>query len=403
MTSRISNQWWVYLALALGSASYGCLLFIWFLLPAFFTPVIDELSLTGWQAGILAGAIPLTYIPLSLVSGLAIDRVGPRWAIGAGLFIFGCAGAARGFATGFPSLFAVTLLVGVGATGITFGLPKLVAALFPAQQVGSASTVYVLGSYAGSASAFAIGRPVLGPVLGGWRRVFVWSGLVVVGFAFVWFAGTARVTFQPINNERTFSIGSLRRDASRVLSNRNMILLVVVGTAYLMVSHGLQGWLVTIFETRGVRPALAGLTTTVLVAGQVIGALSIPPLSDQVSIRRPAVVLAGLLVSSGTITLLTFDSELLLAASGIVAVGVGLGGVGPLLRAIPVELSGIGPGLTATAVGFVFAVGEVGGFLGPFLVGSLRDVTGSFTPGLAVVATAGIVIAAAGWQMTGIQ
>lgn len=403
MTNQVSNQWWVYLALALGSASYGCLLFIWFLLPAFFTPIIDELGLTGWQAGILAGAIPLTYIPLSLVSGLAIDRVGPRWAIGVGLLIFGCAGTARGFATGFPSLLAVTLLVGVGATGITFGLPKLVAALFPSRQVGSASTVYVLGSYAGSASAFAIGRPVLGPALGGWRPVFIWSGLAVVGFALVWFVGTARVTFQPVNDERTFSIGSLRRDAGRVLSNRNMILLVVVGAAYLMVSHGLQGWLVTIFETRGIRPALAGLTTTVLVAGQVVGALSIPPVSDRVSIRRPAVVLSGLLVSSGTMTLLAFDSELLLAASGIVAVGVGLGGVGPLLRAIPVELAGIGPRLTATAVGFVFAVGEAGGFLGPFLVGSLRDVTGSFTLGLAVVAMGGIVIAAAGWQMTGLQ
>ncbi|WP_049996253.1 MFS transporter [Halococcus sediminicola] len=403
MSSRISNRWWVYLALGLGSVSYGCLLFIWFLLPAFFTPVIDELGLTGWQAGILAGAIPLTYIPLSLVSGLAIDRVGPRWAMGAGLLIFGCAGTARGFATGFPSLLAMTLLVGVGATGITFGLPKLVAALFPAQQVGSASTVYVLGSYAGSASAFAIGRPILGPALGGWRHVFIWSGLVVVAFAFVWFVGTARVTFQPVNDERTFSIGSFRRDAGRVLSNRNMILLVVVGIAYLMVSHGLQGWLVTIFETRGIRPAPAGLTTTVLVAGQVIGALSIPPLSDRFSIRRWAVVLAGLLVSSGTMMLLAFDSELLLAASGIVAVGVGLGGVGPLLRAIPVELAGIGPRLTATAVGFIFAVGEVGGFLGPFLIGSLRDVTDSFTPGLAVVATGGIVIAAAGWQMTGIQ
>lgn len=403
MTSRISNQWWVYLALGLGSASYGCLLFIWFLLPAFFPPVIDELGLTGWQAGILAGAIPLTYIPLSLVSGLAIDRIGPRWGIGVGLLIFGCAGTARGFATGFPSLLAVTLLVGVGATGITFGLPKLVAALFPARQVGSASTVYVLGSYAGSASAFAIGRPVLGPALGGWRRVFVWSGLAVVGFALIWFVGTARTAFQPGDDERAFSVGSFRRDAGRVLSNRNMILLVVVGTAYLLVSHGLQGWLVTIFETRGVRPALAGLATTVLVAGQVVGALSIPPLSDRLSIRRPAVVLAGLLVTSGTMTLLAFDSELLLAASGIVAVGVGLGGVGPLLRAIPVELAEIGPGLTATAVGFIFAVGEVGGFLGPFLVGSLRDVTGSFTPGLAVVATGGVVIVAAGWQMTGVQ
>ncbi|KYH27739.1 hypothetical protein HAPAU_04070 [Halalkalicoccus paucihalophilus] len=138
-------------------------------------------------------------------------------------------------------------------------------------------------------------------------------------------------------------------------------------------------------------------------AGQVVGALSIPPLSDRLSARRPAVVLSGVLVTTGTLVLLAAETALVIAALGIIAVGIGLGGVGPLLRAIPVELEGIGPGLTATAVGFVFAVGELGGFLGPFLVGSLLDLTGSFAPGLTVIALAGLAIAAAGWRMTGVD
>lgn len=399
--TRPSNRW-NYVALALGSASYACLLFVWFLLPAFLSPVIADLGLAGWQAGVLVGAVPLTYVPLSLLSGLAIDRVGPRLGIGLGLSIFGLAGAVRGLATGFPSMLALTLLLGVGATGITFGLPKLVAALFERERIGSASTVYVLGSYAGSAGAFAVGRPLLGPALGGWRPAFLFSGLAVIGFSAVWFLATARVDFSN-DDGRTFSPGSLREDAGRVLHSRAMLLLVAIGTAYLLANHGLQGWLVTLFETRGVRPALAGLTTTVLVAGQVVGALSLPPLSDRLSARRPAVVLSGALVAVGTLTLLLSGTALPVAAAGIVAVGIGLGGVGPLLRAIPVELEGIGPELTATAVGFVFAVGEVGGFLGPFLVGSLRDLTGSFTPGLTVIALAGVAIAAAGWRMTGVD
>ncbi|MEM4780699.1 MAG: MFS transporter, partial [Halalkalicoccus sp.] len=108
------------LALCLGSLSYALLLFVWFLLPAFLSPVIADLSLSNWQAGLVVGAIPLTYIPLSLFTGLAIDRIGPRLGIGLGLLVFGAAGAGRSVATGFPSLLAVTLLVGVGATGITF-------------------------------------------------------------------------------------------------------------------------------------------------------------------------------------------------------------------------------------------------------------------------------------------
>lgn len=403
MIDALSGRRRAYGALVLGSASYTCLLFVWFLLPAFLPPVIRDLGLAGWQAGVLAGAVPLTYIPLSLVSGLVIDRIGPRLAIGIGLLIFGVAGAARGVSTGFPSMLALTLLVGVGATGITFGLPKLVATLFPADRAGSASTVYLLGSYAGSASAFAIGRPVLGPAFGGWRPAFVYSGLAVVAFALVWFAGTAGAVPRDVEDDRGFSVGSLRGDARRVLFNREMVLLVVIGAGYLFVNHGLQGWLVALLEARGLRPTLAGLTTTVLVAGQVVGALSIPTLSDRLGIRRSAIVLTGLLVTGGTATLAMSGSALALAAGGIVSVGIGIGGVGPLVRAIPVELDGVGPELTATAVGFVFTVGEVGGFLGPFLVGSLRGLTGSFVPGLAVLTASGLVIAAAGWRMTGLD
>lgn len=62
---------------------------------------------------------------------------------------------------------------------------------------------------------------------------------------------------------------------------------------------------------------------------------------------------------------------------------------------MPPELDGVGPALTGTAVGLVFAVGEVGGFAGPFLVGVLYDLTGSYVPGLAVVCVAcGAAIAA---------
>jgi nitrate/nitrite transporter NarK len=71
--------------------------------------------------------------------------------------------------------------------------------------------------------------------------------------------------------------------------------------------------------------------------------------------------------------------------AGALVVGIGVGGLSPLVRIVPAELDGIGPELTGTAVGLVFAVGELGGFLGPFLIGAGYDLTGSYVPGLAVI------------------
>lgn len=117
---------------------------------------------------------------------------------------------------------------------------------------------------------------------------------------------------------------------------------------YLLVIHGMQGWLPTVLEARGLA----------IVAGGV-----------------------------GPLT-----------AAGVVATGVGVGGLAPLVRAIPAELEGIGARLTGAAVGFVFAVGELGGFLGPVLVGTLFD-TGSYASGLLTLASGGVVVVLVGVAM----
>jgi branched-subunit amino acid ABC-type transport system permease component len=62
----------------LGGVSYLLLMANWFALAAFLDPISEQLGFTGAQAGALVGAIPLTYVPLSLLTGLVLDRVGAR-------------------------------------------------------------------------------------------------------------------------------------------------------------------------------------------------------------------------------------------------------------------------------------------------------------------------------------
>lgn len=196
-----------------------------------------------------------------------------------------------------------------------------------------------------------------------------------------------------------FALASLRSDVSAVFAHRDLRLLVLLGTAYLFVIHGLQGWLVALFEARGIAPGLAGGVTAVLVGGQIVGVLAVPTLAERFGATREALVGCGVIACVGVLGLLFTPALALLLALPVVSVGVGVGGLSPLIRAIPVEIEGIGPALTGTAVGLVFAVGEVGGFLGPVVVGALRDATGSFAPGLALCATAALVTVGAGASM----
>lgn len=389
--------------LGVGGIGYGALLFVWFSLPAYLAPIIDALGLSGTQAGILAGAIPLTYIPLGLASGLIIDRIGARTGIGVGIALAGIGQLGRAGSPDFATMLALTLVMGVGATGLTFGLPKLAAELYPSDLVGRAASVYLVASYAGSASVFALGRPIIGPALGGWRPLFLASGGVTIVLAAIWMALSWYVPageYERDDDGGTFALASLLGDLRAVFSHRDLRLLVVLGTAYLFVMHGLQGWLVTLFEARGVDPGLAGVVTSVLIVGQVVGVLTIPALAERLGRTRQTLVGCGVLGAIGISGLFFEPGVALLLVIPVALIGVGMGGLAPLIRSIPVELDGIGPALTGTAVGLVFAVGEIGGFLGPVVIGLLRDATGSFAPGLLLCAVAALVAAGAGAAMS---
>jgi cyanate permease len=382
-----------------GALCYTSLTFVWFSLPAYLATIIAEVGLSGTEAGLLAGAVPLTYIPIALFSGLAVDRIGPARSLAVGLVVTGIAQVVRSVAGGFPTLLAATLLLGVGATAITFGLPKLVSVLFPPDETGLPSSVYMVGAAVGTASAFGLGRPVVGPLLGGWRPLFFWSGVAALGYAVVWLAV---VRIVPIggedgtaNGDRERASTSVRTDLRRVLSHRDLRLMVVLGIVYLALVHGLQGWLPTMLEARGLSADRAGQTTTLLVGAKVVGVLAIPTLADRIDARRGAVIGCGGLAAVGVAGVIAGGATAV-AALGIVIAGLGVGGLSPLIRAIPPNLDGIGPELTGVAVGLVFAVGEIGGFLGPVLVGTLHDLTGSYVPGFGVLVGGGVVAVVVG-------
>ncbi|AEH37121.1 MFS transporter [Halopiger xanaduensis] len=384
-----------YALVVAGTLSYLLLMFVWFSLPAYLSTIIAEVGLTGTQAGVLTGAVPLTYIPLALATGLAVDRIGPGRIIGAGVLVYGTGQIGRSVAPDFPALLACTILIGVGATTITFGLPKLVSVLFPPAKTGRPSAIYLVGASTGSALVFGVGRPVIGPALGGWRPLFFWSGVVAICYGLAWLALVRRTELDGAADDVSFALESIASDLRLVLTHRELQLVVVIGTMYLLLNHGMQGWLPTILESRGLSAGLAGRATSLLIGAYVAGILSVPELADRFGTRRLALTGCGALACLG-VTGVTVGGTSALAVAGIVATGVGTGGISPLVRAIPPDLEGIGPRLTGTAVSFIFAVGEIGGFLGPVLVGTLRDATGSFGPGLAILAGGALVVVLAG-------
>lgn len=392
-----------YVLLAIASLGYFLFTFSWYSLAAYLVPIIEELGLSGTQAGIVTGAVQLSYIPLSLISGLLIDRLGSRRSLAVGLIIIGSAHIFRGISSGFVTILIPTMLLGVGGTAITFGLPKLVSELFPPQRSGSMSSVYIIGATLGSATVFAIARPVVGPLIGGWRPFFFITGGVVIGFAVIWYL-VSWYLWNPVyqsadEDDQGFSFGSMRSDLVRIFTHYGLVLLVIVGTVRLFISHGLSNWLPTILESQGMAPALAGTVTSLFIIIRIAGIVSIPVISDRFGTRRLPVMACSFAGTIGLLGLIFASSTGVILVSLVLIGTFVIGGLSPLVRAIPIEMEGIGPRLTAVANGFIFTVGEIGGFMGPFLIGSVYDITGAFEPALVVLAGATFIGVIAGYFM----
>lgn len=387
---------WSYGLVVTATFSYVALMFIWFSIPAYLSVITDEVGLTSLEAGLLVGAVPLTYIPLALISGIIVDSKGPGVSLAAGAVLFGGAQIGRSVATGFASLFVFTTLIGVGATTITFGLPKLVSILFPPKRTGFPSTIYLLGASGGSALVFGVGRPVFGPWLGGWRPLFFWSGIVAIAIAAGWYtvAKWAKIDAR-VSDANSLSVERALEDLKHLLTHRELQLVVVIGSMYLLIMHSLQGWLPVILESRGFSPSIAGKITGILVIAIALGTFVVPTAADRLSARRKALVACGVIVSTGILGIV-ISSAVIPLVGAVIIVGFGVGGISSIVRAIPPELEGVGVEFTGAAVGFIFAVGEIGGFLGPVVIGTLHCITGSYTPGLAILGLAGLVVVIAG-------
>jgi len=65
--------------------------------------------------------------------------------------------------------------------------------------------------------------------------------------------------------------------------------------------------------------------------------------------------------------------------------------IAPIMMAVPVGLEMTGPALAGTAVGFIFMIGNAGGFVGPVLSRNLTDITSTFWAGLLFMAASFIV------------
>ncbi|MFL6197117.1 MAG: MFS transporter [Thermoanaerobaculia bacterium] len=363
--------------LVLGTLSFAVSFAAWGLISAFAPRFREIYSLTATQTALLVAVPVLLGSLLRLPVGMLADRFGGR-VVFTFLLLAVAAPVALVPATGtYPSLLRVAFFLGIAGASFPVGV-GFVSRWTPPERQGSALGVYGLGNIGQSAAVF------LGPLLAarlGWQPVFQGMAalLVVWGIAFGLLARNAPAAVRPKGVGEMLAVLGRER------------LAWVLSLFYFLTFGGFVAfsiYLPTLLKDQfGLKPADAGFRA----AGFVVLATLMRPLGGWLADRiGGARVLAGVFLGVSPFALLLTWPAMLPFTVGALGCAALLGvGNGAVFKLVPQYF----PKETGTVTGLVGAMGGLGGFFPPLLLGFFRDRLGVVWPGFVLLSAMALLLA----------
>lgn len=142
--------------------AYICSFIDRYILGILVQPIKAEFGLSDTQMGLLLGpAFAIFYATMGLPMGWITDRVRRTWMLGVAVAFWSLATGAMGFVTGFATLFAARMAVGIGEAALSPGALSMIADSFPRKKRGAPIAVYSTALTIGAGLASLLGASIL--------------------------------------------------------------------------------------------------------------------------------------------------------------------------------------------------------------------------------------------------
>ena len=369
-------------------------------------------SVFGLGAGIFFIGYSLFQVPANVI----LDRMGARRWVFCILATWGAISTATALVRGPTSFYVLRFLLGVAEAGFTPGMIYYLSIWFPR----SYRARFTGGFFVAVPLAFIVGGPLSGAILGmdgvmglhGWQWLFLLEGAPAFLLAFAVLRllpdGPAQAAFLT-GDEKTVIAARLaaedspseQRDLWPALRDPRVIALGLVYFGISSGAYGVQLWLPQIVQAMGYSNFATGFVAALPFVAGIAGLIVWGRSSDLRGERIWHVALPTLLAASSFVVASLASSDLIVLLALTFAT-VGIRSVqGPYWSLLSSFLSG-----PAAAGGIALAstIGTgLGGFLGPTIIGVLRQETGGYASGMVALALgqvlAAIIVLALGRAM----
>ncbi len=375
-------------------------------------PYVDKsFGLTSADAGFAAGIFFVGYMVLQIPGGILASRWGARRVVAVLMVLWSLSAMATGMVQTRNELYVVRFVVGVFEGGVWPSVLVLLSTWFPQKERARANAFWMICMPASA----VIMAPITGWLLTlvSWRWVFILEGLPPLIWVAVWWlfiADRPNMARWITNEEREYieerlSAENAVKPASggyaAALSDRRVLGLSMAYFFWMAGMYGFTMWAPSVVKgfSASEGSSIVGWISAIPFAFALVAMIVNSVWSDR-RMDRPTHVYAPLVVGMvGLIGGQCVGRSPILELIFLILTAIGVYAPFGPFWAIPsamltTEVAGAG-------IGIINAIGNLGGFAGPYMVGYVHQIThnnwtGQFILALALLATGIITIAACG-------
>ncbi|MFM2479186.1 MFS transporter [Celerinatantimonas sp. MCCC 1A17872] len=353
--------------------------------------IAKEFGLSSTQMGFLLSAFLWPYAIANLPAGWLVDRFGPKKIFSIGLTLWSAVTVIAGFTSGYGTLYALRVLLGVAESPFfTTGI-KVTDMWFSDKERGLPTSIINTGSQI----ANAVAPPLLTILLLtlGWRGMFVVIGVMSIPVILVWlkfFRAPNRAEYAAIHREDNAQIHQQSSDSVKVdwgsLFKRRSTWFMIIGNFSIMFTIWVYlTWLPSYLEnSMGMSIKETGWVASLPFIAGILGVLCGGSLSDflvrkgvNAVTSRKVPIVAGAAFAACAVAPVAFVHSY--------GLSIALLSLGYFFSQLPqgaiwTLASDIAPSDQVSSLG---SIQNFGGFLGaacaPIVAGMVLDATGNFT------------------------
>jgi ACS family tartrate transporter-like MFS transporter len=369
----------------------------------------SDLGFSGAVYGFGAGIFFIGYFFLEVPSNLALHRFGARKWMARIMITWGVISACTMLVRSPLSFYVVRFLLGVAEAGFFPGMILYLSYWFPARERARAVGFFM----SAIAISYAIGAPISGAIMSAfdgvaglrdWQWLFLIEAVpaVLAGFFVLFYLddGPADATWladdekgwlaRRLEGEERARLRAERHTVGEAMKDRRVLTFGLLYFCMVVNVYGLSFWVGEIVDNiNGLSEVGKGFVTAFPYAVAIVGLVLISRRSDRTGERKGHVAVS-LAVAAVAFVVSTVVSPVL----AVVALAVGLFfllGAHPVFWTMPAAL--LSGTAAAAGIALINSIGNLGGFVGPYLVGLISDATGSTDGGL--IALAAILVGGA--------